>query len=70
MDSADPGLLTPSPPHLNLRIPWILRILGNLQVQVHGEEIVPIPTSATSSSSCDLESKGEEAKSKAQHNML
>ena len=72
MDSADPGLLTPPPPPppLNLRIPRILRILWILRVQVHDEEIVPIPTSATSSSSsCDLESKGKEAESKAQHNM-
>ena len=63
------SLLTPPPPSCppNLRIPRILRTLWNLQVQVHGEEIVPIPTSATSSSSCDLESKGKEAESKAQH---
>ena len=38
-------------------------------MQVHGEEIVRLPTLATSSSSCDLESKGKEAESKAQHNM-
>ena len=66
MDSADLGLLIPP----NLWIPRILRILWMLQVQVHGEEIVPIPTSATSSSSCDLRSKGKEVESKAQHNML
>ena len=68
MDSADPALLTPHPP--NLRIPRILQILWILHVQLHDEEIVPIPTSTTSSSSCDLESRGKEAKSKAQHNML
>ena len=68
MDSADLGLPTPPPPRpTNLRIPWILRIL---RVQVHDEEIVPMLASTTSSSVCDLESKGKEAKSKVQHNML